>query len=782
MSDTQLNVISALPEATADANANTRVLCEDARGGASELAARNGLATDGRRVVAGESPVPGSGVDGFPARQVVEPEDGLHESNAPFVAGFSNTEELCRDQSRTVDAGIAPPEGPGRDGNKPLMQNREVRDETLPDRNTVRDNLLSPGQSGHGAIIGGSGSASGNCDPSAHATDVEWKEAREREAVCVEYERLLGLGLSLGQAARALRKSPSWFSGDAAAYVRWKRLGLAGLLPERRRTGAPACELTRMIEELGWFVPAAAYFYMRTNRTENTGSVPEAVRRTISLPVLPVGWTDAQRVRFLRVVKATAVPVCPDDVREIILARQALGQDLVPETIARRIRKSKVLVEFVRNPTNAMLRTVNARGGSKFARRDGEYAPLTCGRRMTPDDGSINFVVWVPWAFPTDACSRKFGCMVGRFQLLLFVDVLSMRICARSFVVRPRSSYRQEDALHLYNVFMKQWGVPNEIWHEGHVWNAGRVKDCLDLLKVRRHLTHSPHNKQAVEGRFNKLWTVMSGLTDGQIGRFRGEMERENEVLASCQAGHTDPRKAFPSLAVALQVIDQAINEANKTSVLTDVGRWMPDDLWAETMEKEPLRKLEDGTEWMFAPFCLERVINNGITTKVPLFEDFSVPFTFASEWMPEFHGARARVYFDPYLERCRGKIVLAQEWHGRTAGTVLGDATQTNDIGEYARLMLGLGTGPSDAGRVMRQRQAAALRSDRRAITGDGRGLAVVEERDGAGVAVKWERDQKKRDAVESGPAKKSVDLMAEPRAEARPAHDDARYDDLEV
>ena len=95
--------------------------------------------------------------------------------------------------------------------------------------------------------------------------------------------------------------------------------------------------------------------------------------------------------------------------------------------------------------------------------------------------------------------------------------------------------------LSLGHYFLHAGLAPEEIWHEGGVWNSGRVKDCLDLLQIRRQRVHSPHAKAAVEGRFNKLWTVLSVHTAGQIGRFRGAREQEDALLESCRGGHTDP-------------------------------------------------------------------------------------------------------------------------------------------------------------------------------------------------------------------------------------------------
>lgn len=513
---------------------------------------------------------------------------------------------------------------------------------------------------------------------------------------------------------------------------------------QREENGRDSSPLSQKILDLGWFIPAAEWFYLKSNRTKYSGSLPEAIRRTISLPVGTERWPNGLRNALLNKIGMEEMPTCPEAIREEILERQKKGKDLVSESIARRItqRCSAAIVQFNRNPTEAALRFANAAGGSKFTRASGEYVPLRAGQRMMPDDGSINFCVCVPWKFPTSVTSRKFGVLVGRFQLLLSVDALTQRICARSFVVRPRESYRTEDALHLYNVFMRQHGIPDEIYHEGNVWNAGRVKDCLDSLGVRRQLLHSPHAKQAVEGRFNKLWTVLSCLTGGQIGRYRGEMERENDLLRSCRTGATDPRRVFPMFADALAYMDQAIEEANATPVNTDVGLWVPDELWAEQLAETPLRKFDDSEGWKFAPVCAERTMRNGVNLKYPMFEELSVPFNFAAPWMHDYETARVGVYFDPWGARETGTVVLRQSWNGKKAGEVLGEATQTNDIANYARLMLDLGTGPNDSARRIRQQQISAMRSNRKAIVAGGGGLVIEEQRDGIDQAGKLERD----------------------------------------
>lgn len=627
-----------------------------------------------------------------------------------------------------------------------------------------------------------------------NGNEAGWREAQGREAVVLEFLELVARGYSQGQAARALGRSAAVFSGADSWVSRYQREGIAGLMPQRGRSGAKAS-----FEVPAWFVPAARHFYLLTNRTCTSGSVPEAVRRTISLPVLPVGWKGSDRARFLQVLGVGEVPSCPAELRERILARQAAGKPLVPERLAREITVRQAVVRAFRNPREADLDLLNAPGFIRLRRKEGGgYEATTPGAAVQPDDGSVNFGVCVPWPYPTTACSRKWGVLVDRFQLLLMADVSSLFMGARTYIVRPRSSYRQEDALKLYSVWMREHGVPDEVQHEGGVWNGNRILDCLDLLQVKHRRLWSPHPKAAVEGRFNKLWTVLSVMTGGQIGRFRGEMEKENALLTACKSGSEDPRKHFPMLSTALGSIDQAIMEANGTEVQTEVGRWKPAEWFNEGACARPRRRLDADSEWMFRPFMREWSMRQALVGgDVPLFEDFSVPFRFAAEWMPDYVGARVRVYFDPYeADQCMGRVVLASDFAGQKAGTVLGDAQQVHGIADYARLALGYGAGPNAEGAKIRQQQASGLRRDTRAIvpgrpsagsghpsTGSGQpfdgaqgrqGLRVVEERDGGLTSTTVEIDSTKgKTGIPANPSTRSG-LVRMPVPACRSASED--------
>jgi hypothetical protein len=265
------------------------------------------------------------------------------------------------------------------------------------------------------------------------------------------------------------------------------------------------------------------------------------------------------------------------------------------------------------------------------------------------------------------------------------------------------------------------------------------VQEALRMCGVGARRVWSPRQKPFVEGTFNALWTKLSVLSGGQIGRFRGEMERENELLTACQrnpAAH-DPRKYFPMFGAAMEAIGRALSERHETPMRGDYGSWAPRAKWEARMGQAPLRRLDEATEWMFRPWAVEWTVRGCLVGgRVRLFEEFSPPFDFSSigGWrLDQYHGARVKCYFDPYeAPRCAAKVALAQRWQGQAAGTVLGDAVQVNGIADYARFVLGIGLGPDDLGRRQRQQNAAALRREVRNVVGGASLLAVAEERDG--------------------------------------------------
>lgn len=606
------------------------------------------------------------------------------------------------------------------------------------------------------------------------ATEDDWKEARARALLCDDFIRLTEIEhFSTVGAAKRLGKSPSLFSGPSSMLSRYLGGGVAALVTTRQTSNVNVGDLTQQIESLGWFIKAARWFYLNTNRTNNSGSVPEAIRRTISLPNLPVGWSNSTRRRFKRAISACMVsdeksercwetthetqaglPACPVELREAILAREKAGQPLVPERIARQITVNPVTVRQKRHATNAALDYLSAPGSLFFIldKTTGERRPPLVGEVIEADDATINFPVCVPWTLGGDPCSEKFGVKVGRFQWLVCVDAASRFVTAWTYVMRPRSSYRAEDALALMRAHCLQHGIPGQWRFEQGVWKSNLVKHAIAGIGSDLHTVWSPHQKPYIEGLFNTLWTKLSiHFPSADVGRFRGETEEASLLLTACQRGQRDPRRHFPMLNAALAAFGEVITEKQNTPVNSDVGRWIPSARWEA---RTPGRPLDGETEWLFSPYVRAWTVKGMIVGgRVPLFEDLSVPFDFAADWLPQYHGAKVRCHFNPAAGNCSAMVVLAEPFRNRPAGTVLGLAKQINEVAGYARLVLGWGEDNANDGRLARQRAASALRREVRAVDPARKAYELSEERDGVNRVVTLETGVPAASGVEAAP-----------------------------
>ena len=521
--------------------------------------------------------------------------------------------------------------------------------------------------------------------------------------------------------------------------------------------GADSGELTKQIKSLPWFLPAAEFFYLITNRTKDSGSVPEAIRRVISLPNLPAGWTDTIKRRFLKKVGLKKIiPACPDDLRETILARQKAGQPLVPASISNAILwKVRHTVEAYRRPHEAELNNLQCPGTMMMVRRRGcEPHFARAGDIIEADDGSINFPVCIPWTSPnggliTDTpCSANFGVIVGRFQWLRTMDVATRYRPGWVFVARSRGGFRGPDVLTLLHGLTVQHGAWETYRFERGTFKSDLVKRAIGLLGSHLHTVKSPHSKPFIEGGFNQDWTKLSvHFPQCDLGRYRGDTEAANKLVQSCRRGATDPRNHFPMLADALAAFEEITKEENQTLVKSgNSGQWVPEEKWQREIGGRALRKVDEAGMFMFEPYAMEWTVKGMLVGgRVPIFDDMSVPFEFSAPWLPEFSGARMRLHFDPTAPKCLATPVLLQAWNGHRAGEVLPLLTQINETTGYVRATLGWGYDAGTAGLKAKQQAHVAMRREVRTVMpGGGSGYTKSEvksldatgilERDGAG------------------------------------------------
>ena len=555
-------------------------------------------------------------------------------------------------------------------------------------------------------------------------------------------------------AARVLGKSASLFSGPNSLLARYRRGGLAALAVGGRasqRAQAPCSDLTSQIESLPWFLPAANWFYLNTNATADRGSLPEAVRCTISLPDLPTGWTNPMRARFALAIgyQLSAIPTCPADLRESILARQSASRPLVPPRIAKQIILPPGIVRLHRNPRNWSLDTLSAPGSQR------RYYNADTARReiMQPgdwfggDDATPGIAVCVPCTEVITPVSQRYGVLIGRFQWLAYDDCRTDTLLAWDYVVRPRGSYRAEDVVNGIGAVTRAHGIPRKGYQlEGGTFNATLVRHCLKLLGCEHWRTYSPHQK-AIESIFNRVWTRLSiQFPHADMGRRRGENQSNCALYEACKRGQKDPRSYFPSLPLVLSVFEEEVAAHNSRRIHSEqYGQWVPQDFFAQSVQEHKLRQFSPDMDWIFSPFSVERKIRGMmVRCRVPMFEDFSVPFEFHAEWMPLHDGKKVRLHFNPRDPQATAKIVLLERSGQSNPDDILGDAKLIGETSGHIRMVMGWAQDDQRAGYIARQRTNNFMRRETRAVTGTATAAtpySATEHRDGLGQVTKIER-----------------------------------------
>jgi hypothetical protein len=542
---------------------------------------------------------------------------------------------------------------------------------------------------------------------------------------------LLERAPSLAPSRKALRKK----------YARRVEAFAAGKSFDGRGDNGPEMgELARQILALPWFVPAARFFYLLSNKTSDSGSVPAAVLYTINLPKVPVAWIGSQEKKLLKALALENLPVCPPELRQEILRRRNAYQKLVPASIHRQIKVNSSLVQFHRSPREWSLGNLSAPGSQRryYNHETNQRELMRPGDWFGGDDATPGIAVCVPCTDLTTPTSKKFGVMLGRFQWLVYSDCASDKILGWDYIVRPRGSYRAEDILNGMGAAMKPNGVPRQGWQfEGGTFNSKLVRHTIENLGCQHWRTYSPHQKP-IENVFNRAWTKLAvQFPHADMGRYRNENEANCKLYEACKGGHQDPRRYFPPLKLFLAGLGEEVNAHNAKPIQSNqYGRWVPDDFFAAEVAKNPLRAFSSDMEWTLSPYAEERTVRGYmVTCRFPLFEGFRVPFEFGADWLPAYSGRKVRIHFNPRQPRCSAKVVLLENCGDHRAGEILGDAPLISETAGHIRYLLDWASDDQRAGFVAKQKAANFVRRETRGIGAGGRvEYSRSEERDGVG------------------------------------------------
>lgn len=427
---------------------------------------------------------------------------------------------------------------------------------------------------------------------------------------------------------------------SVSTYSRWKaRLADGGIdaLVEHSPTGRPAKVVLTEAE-----AQALRVAYIASNRTRTRGSMMAAARhvaRDLDSPL-----SGAVRAAILETRRSGRLPAP---------IRQAMKEVSAAHVLRYRDTKHG-LNQGVYAP-GTMRMTMDA---------DGSIRRLRAGERQSWDDASVNFGVWVLWPLGDCKCSRRWGCRVARFQLLLGIDDATDYCVGFEYVMRRQDSYRAEDVVHaLHRVWSLSGHVPDTYLHEGGAWQAERTLQFVGAAGAGEYSAKGRPNQKLVEGYFNRLWTQLSmELPSGQVGRFRGEMTAENALWRRCREGIADPRQHFPSLDEAINAITRAVVRLNHEPVESrQYGSWVPVERYAEEMAARAARAMPAGLAYYALRERATRKVKNYGQVQVRADSPLGWPHTyhFASAALAPLHGREVQVCFDPATAASAGAVIV---------------------------------------------------------------------------------------------------------------------------
>ena len=459
-------------------------------------------------------------------------------------------------------------------------------------------------------------------------------------------------GLSLSAIAETLWMSVPTLSRLATAWHLAEESGNPRLLLPGKSTGRRA-----KVELSEASVNYLRKLYVKSNRCTGRGSMTSAARYAARTHDAENPLTETERAGILD---------CGGSKHNLTTA------------VRRAMRGTDALVADYRDKRTRQLGGTFAPGTVRMTldEQTGLQRRVHAGERWCGDDGSVNFIVCVPWPWGGDPCSDRYGVRVGRYQLLPLLDVREDRCVAWQYTMRSKDSYRADDIVALYDGAFRMCGyAPAEMVSEGGSWQSLRVLEFLRAAGVRVIDAKGRPHQKVIEPWFGKLWSQLSLRTSGQIGRYRGEMRRENELLSKCQSGAMDPRRCFPSLEEAMNAIEWAIPYLNgDQSESKEYGTCIPDQEYALSLAEHPraaytldlghlaLRVRKDVKVRRFGQVA--------VTADSPL--GFPRRYHFSAPELMTFNRARVWVHFDPMATPVVATITLAEDFEDHKAGVVL--------------------------------------------------------------------------------------------------------------
>jgi hypothetical protein len=332
-------------------------------------------------------------------------------------------------------------------------------------------------------------------------------------------------------------------------------------------------------------------------------------------------------------------PLCPDELRDRF--GRMTNSDAVPMSIRRAMHITPELKAMRNGPTAYQHIAFKCRHNSRVNDpMTGEERELMAGDIYLSDDMSRNRYFWFPLSDPEietrtnrgDKLSRKYGVGLGR-QGLMTMDARG-KFLRLDLIGCAKDAYTSADVLRHMKATLERWGKPRLSWIlEKGCWAAEKVDGKriwvpeeertktvagLGNLGFEVNHVHTSEGKALLEGAFNHLQSLQAayGLAP-DIGRRRGEMERETKLIQRIQNGTLHPADG------GLESIEEATANDIRTLVYFNgevkcgaIQKGVPDDNWIQDTQRHPTSKLAISEKGFFMPIKLETEIRHGCLSK----------------------------------------------------------------------------------------------------------------------------------------------------------------------
>lgn len=443
---------------------------------------------------------------------------------------------------------------------------------------------------------------------------------------------------------------------------------------------------------------------MRLDRAINRAA-GSPVKKRGRKPIIVLNEIELQIARRLYVEHASKTlalrklatsPECRQEVADAILKHRRSKHTITP-TLRRQIVVPDAVKDWHKSPKKVRREAFITPRTLTFLDRAGAEQRLLPGMLAERDDMSNNFIFWIDWPWGGDPCSDTYGVRIARGQNLLHIDAGSLRFLSMNMLVRLRDSYRADDIWQWVGQTYRDIGIPQigERWERG-IWQANQLHGTpieaghtgqnqrlggIQALGRKIITSHSPTTK-IIENRFRYLQRLCMDIP-GQIGAFRGEMEKVNKLWIACRDGRSDPRKYFLSYEDAVSQLEGRLLEANSEQVEGAIYNGIPNEIWQREGGDQRMTHLTADQSYLFARDRHVVTVNKGqalVRKTAP--DGVRLAWYFHCDDLWRFEGRKVALFMNDFAPAEGATVVLADR---QGEGQVVGFADLVEGCPQFA-------------------------------------------------------------------------------------------------